>query len=52
MLKDPDIPTQLLGHRLILLSVEKTWRYGRITDMSNSVWDRAVRRLDVAATPQ
>ncbi|KAI9455849.1 hypothetical protein F5148DRAFT_1324597 [Russula earlei] len=52
ILKDPDAPPALVSHRLISLSLSRTWTHGRTFIPAESFVRRILQRLSSAATPR
>ncbi|KDQ63816.1 hypothetical protein JAAARDRAFT_170026 [Jaapia argillacea MUCL 33604] len=52
ILVQPGAPSALLSHRLILLSIMKTWRRGRFVVPGESILQRLLRRINTVCAPR
>ncbi|KAI0274687.1 hypothetical protein BC834DRAFT_965186 [Gloeopeniophorella convolvens] len=52
ILKDPDVPPALISHRLVILSLLRTWTHGKAVIPAGSLSRRLVQKFDSVATPR
>ncbi|KAI0321697.1 hypothetical protein OF83DRAFT_1050784 [Amylostereum chailletii] len=52
MLNDPDGPTSFLSHRLVFISLLRTWNHGRALRPAPSALKRVIQILESKATPR
>ncbi|KAH9025851.1 hypothetical protein EDB85DRAFT_2292086 [Lactarius pseudohatsudake] len=52
VLKDPDAPSSLLSHKLVILSLLHTWTHGKAFTPAGSLSRRVLQRFTSVATPR
>ncbi|TFY56405.1 hypothetical protein EVG20_g8934 [Dentipellis fragilis] len=52
LLKHPDVPESLAAHRLVFLSLDNTWCYGKAAQPAPTFASRVLQHLDAKVTPR
>ncbi|KAA1468652.1 hypothetical protein DENSPDRAFT_771304 [Dentipellis sp. KUC8613] len=52
LLKHPDVPESLAAHRLVFLSLDNTWCYGKAAPPADTFSGRILQHLDAKVTPR